>query len=259
MTDGSRAGFPASLESVEAILACHAVADGGDDTVTENDNQDLAFVEQWWQTLRPVIPLPVRPGGSGGETIHLNDTLEKEDGVQNRTPSRSSTQDWIENQELMAYRADEARMEAYWAEKDEELAMEQQKAKAAQEWDDWAMHQAMTASAAPVKRRRMVIKVYEDQLHGTAATSSHEVPLPMTGMVQLQLFMEDGGEVNSEATTRRVESVGDHGADMGEPVDVPGADLGGGVGNVSAGDSPDVVLDATQQQPSTQNTSGQST
>ena len=28
------------------------------DTVSENDNQDTAFVEQWWAVLRPWLPAP---------------------------------------------------------------------------------------------------------------------------------------------------------------------------------------------------------
>ena len=74
--DGSRAGFPSALEGAEAILAAHAVADGGDDTVTENNNQDAAFVVQWWAVLRPLLPAPQAVTLSG--VIALVDSVEEE-------------------------------------------------------------------------------------------------------------------------------------------------------------------------------------
>ena len=78
--DGSRAGFPSALEGAEAILAAHAVADGGDDTVTENSNQDVAFVEQWWAVLRPLLPAPQAVTLSG--VIALVDSVEEEKAQQ---------------------------------------------------------------------------------------------------------------------------------------------------------------------------------
>ena len=56
--DGSRTNFPAVLEGGEAILAAHAVADGGNDTVTENTEDDVVFCETWWASLRPLLPPP---------------------------------------------------------------------------------------------------------------------------------------------------------------------------------------------------------
>ncbi|CAE7223916.1 Ank3 [Symbiodinium sp. CCMP2592] len=45
---GGRCGLPAAAEGVEALLTAHAVADGGDETVTEPGNEDTSFIEQWW-------------------------------------------------------------------------------------------------------------------------------------------------------------------------------------------------------------------
>ena len=73
-SDGSRRGFPSALESAEAILACHAVADEGDDTVTESTAEDLEFIEQWWTTLKPLLPPPYSADAKAKEVINLADS-----------------------------------------------------------------------------------------------------------------------------------------------------------------------------------------
>ena len=153
--DGSRAGFPSALEGAEAILAAHAVADGGDDTVTENNNQDVAFVEQWWAVLRPLLPAPQAVTLSG--VIALVDSVEEEKAQQHgqdnatgekgdNTPSRSSTQAWHEAEELKAYQADEARMLEYWDDLDRQEAEAKRRASEARAWADWALHDSMYPS-----------------------------------------------------------------------------------------------------------------
>ena len=209
------------------------MADEGDDTVTESTAEDLEFIEQWWTTLKPLLPPPYSADAKAKEVINLADssgatssmpnanesTFEDEDDAWNHTPSRSSTQAWAEAQELREFLGDMARMEEYWAEKDRAVAQEQQKAKAAQEWDDWAMYEAMEESKAPPKRRRMVARIFAgDQPINTAPASSHEVPIPHSGVIQLQLHFGDNDGVDSDASTRRL-STGDwpEGVLQGQP------------------------------------------
>ena len=135
---------------------------------------------------------------------------------------------------------------------------------AAREWDDWAMYEAMVESTKPPKRRRMVVKTFADDYHGTGAASSHEVPLPSMGMIQIQVFMDDIPDGGSEASTRRLPPVtwpggalhGAHGVvleastlgtsslEQQEEDGMNGAPLAGGVGVVATQpDLPDSVTD----------------
>ena len=208
--DGSRAGFPSALEGAEAILAAHAVADGGDDTVTEN-NQDAAFVVQWWAVLRPLLPAPQAVTLSG--VIALVDSVEEEKAQQHgqdnatgekgdNTPSRSSTQAWHEAEELKAYQADEARMLEYWDDLDRQEAEAKRRASEARAWDDWALHDSMYPSEARPKRRRVVVRTFEDDIHGSQPTSSHEVHVPSAGVIQILLMpAENPPDLDSEAST----------------------------------------------------------
>eukprot|EP00439_Symbiodinium_sp_Y106_P076770 s86_g15.t2 len=190
--------YRARNSSAEAILAAHAVADGGDDTVTENNNQDAAFVEQWWAVLRPLLPAPQAVTLSG--VIALVDSVEEEKtqqhGLDNatgekgdNTPSRSSTQAWHEVEELKAYQADEARMLEYWDDLDRQEAEAKRRASEARAWDDWALHDSMYPT-------------FEDDIHGSQPTSSHEVHVPSAGVIQILLMpAENPPDLDSEAST----------------------------------------------------------
>ena len=127
-----------------------------------------------------------------------NATGEKGDN----TPSCSSTQAWHEAEELKAYQADEARMLEYWDDLDRQEAEAQRRASEARAWDDWALHDSMYPSEARPKRRRVVVRTFEDDIHGSQPTSSHEVHVPSAGVIQILLMpAENPPDLDSEAST----------------------------------------------------------
>ena len=55
-----------------------------------------------------------------------------------------------------------------------------------------------------MERPEQPTKRLNDSLHGSGATSSHEIALPTAGIIRLQLFLDDGVEVQSDASTRNI-------------------------------------------------------
>ena len=89
---GGRCGIPTQAEGAEALFASHAVADNGDDLVSENTNADTLFVHESWNQLRPLLPAPRRISAAeviatvdSGEPVHVPNTLEDSGGRMNRT------------------------------------------------------------------------------------------------------------------------------------------------------------------------------
>ena len=133
------------------------------------------------------------------------DPGDQERDLLSQPPSRSSTQAWHEAQELREIQEDAVRMQDYWDAKDREAEEEQQRSWRAREWDDWAMWSEMEQPPPPRKRQRLVVRTFESG-SSAPASSSHEILLPVTGMVQFQLYMENGnvGDASSDASTRIV-------------------------------------------------------
>ena len=76
--------------------------------MTENDNSDVNFVEQWWSRLRPLLPAPAYvPSGevvavaNSSEPLPVPDTLP--DGAGDHLPDRSESQAQWEDEELRAW------------------------------------------------------------------------------------------------------------------------------------------------------------
>ena len=145
--EASRRNLPEAAEGLEASLAAHSCADGGNDTVSELDSADLQFVEGWWGQVQALLPAPRASGTAAGATqVDSSQLVSESDDSLPR--SHAETEAWLEREELRRHEEDAQRMEEYWQEQEalamagarEREQMERQAAFAAQSWDDWALH-----------------------------------------------------------------------------------------------------------------------
>ncbi|CAE7428891.1 unnamed protein product [Symbiodinium sp. CCMP2456] len=160
--DGTRVMLPPEAEPAEALLASHAVADEGNDTVNELDNQDSSFTASWFDQLRSVLPLPCRHAASaiaGLESAVIpeaTNVLDSDEETVQHPPSHADTQRWLEEEENEARAA----------------------ASAAQAWDDWAMASEMVNGPAE-KRQRLVVTNYRDLPARTPPGASVQIHFSM--------------------------------------------------------------------------------
>ena len=152
---GGRCGIPTQAEGAEALFASHAV-------VSENANADTLIVDQWWKQLRPLLPAPMRVSAAemiatvdSEEPVRISDRLDDSGGQ----PNRSGSQEQWEAEELRAWQADAKSMMDFWD--DQDCHQEQQRLDTlrAKEWDDWAMHDALTTGPT-LKRRRLIVQTF---------------------------------------------------------------------------------------------------
>ena len=191
--EASRRNLPEASEGLEASLAAHSCADGGNDTVSELDSADLQFVEGWWGQVQALLPAPRASGTAAGATqVDSSQLVSESDDSLPR--SHAETEAWLEREELRRHEADAQRMEEYWQEQEalamagarEREQMERQAAFAAQSWDDWALHSEMEASSAEPKRRRLTVSVTPT---GSELAVVHHIPLPTVGWSHIGISM----------------------------------------------------------------------
>ena len=211
--DGSRTNFPAVLEGGEAILAAHAVADGGNDTVTENTEDDVVFCETWWASLRPPRVMPVR----AIEVLALTDSegkgqMEADPGDQERAFSANHLLGRVPRRGMRHKSCGRSRRTPSGCRTIGMRRTEKPKRSnnAVGEHESGMIGPCGRKWSSPHpppprKRQRLVVRTFESG-SSAPASSSHEILLPVTGMVQFQLYMENGnvGDASSDASTRIV-------------------------------------------------------
>ena len=121
----------------------------------ENANADTLIVDQWWKQLRPLLPAPMRV--SAAEMIA---TVDSEEPVcSGGQPNRSGSQEQWEAEELRAWQADAKSMMDFWDDQDRHQEQQRLDTLRAKEWDDWAMHDALTTGPT-LKRRRLIVQTF---------------------------------------------------------------------------------------------------
>eukprot|EP00439_Symbiodinium_sp_Y106_P072703 s1037_g13.t1 len=74
-------------------------------------------------------------------------------------PNRSGSQEQWEAEELRAWQADAKSMMDFWDDQDRHQEQQRLDTLRAKEWDDWAMHDALTTGPT-LKRRRLIVQTF---------------------------------------------------------------------------------------------------
>ena len=189
--DEGRARFPPMAEGLEAVLAAHACADGGDDTVSELDNSDGLFIDVWWGQVLALLPPPAS-GLEASLVTQVNSSVSAqrvESDDEDTARSHADTEEWLEKEELKSYMDDARRMQEYWDEQDREAEEASRAAQVAQQWDDWAMASEMESREDNKRRRLTVMVTSEGSANGQA---THHIPLPEAGWAHVSFLIPPG-------------------------------------------------------------------
>ena len=189
--DEGRGRFPPMAEGLEAVLAAHACADGGDDTVSELDNSDGLFIDVWWGQVLALLPPPPQAIDASLVT-QVNSSVSAqrvESDDEDTVRSHADTEEWLEKEELKSYMDDARRMQEYWDEQDREAEEARRAAQVAQQWDDWALASEMESRGDNKRRRLTVMVTSEGSANGQ---STHHIPLPEEGWAHVSFLIPPG-------------------------------------------------------------------
>ncbi|CAE7823803.1 unnamed protein product [Symbiodinium sp. CCMP2456] len=139
---------------------------------------DLDFVEAWWADLRAALDHDVGQEQTQLDAMTAAASAESPPNPPSLEQDRAKQEEEHEREEEEQMELDRQRWNDYMDEKEAEneanQVLEQKKSKACQEWDDWAMWDALHA-APPLRRRRIEVTVTP---RNSQAASSSDCPTP---------------------------------------------------------------------------------
>ena len=225
--------LPRDLElynQLEALLVAvggtEGPASGRTDGPPSEEGRDWA--EHWWKALHPLLcpdglatenNCPVQVNSSLEEQRDIEALIEDEQKERRDTVALEAAQDRFEREEEQYYQGVENAVVAAIEEE------ETQQARAAREWDDWALHDEMHKRPEAPSRKRTVVAVTMGPGPGGQGTEhTFRLPVPVDGEVAVRMVVGTEQVQDDEDTPTVIQGAAKRGRRHGDDGQVGGDD-----------------------------------